>query len=101
MGDRYSYGYAKRFGGGVMGFEIWWDKNSGRSIQPNSNLKTACRYAYNDALMENGGKIKELEDKLKIAVDVLIKISNTPSGDTRFNTRTAANEALEKIGGLK
>ena len=46
-------------------------------------------------------RVEELEDKLKIAVEVLVKISNTPSGDSRFNTRTEAAIVLEKIGELK
>ena len=46
-------------------------------------------------------RVEELEDKLKIAVEVLVKISNTPSGDSRFNTRTAAAIVLEQIGELK
>ena len=77
-----------------MGFETWWDKNSGRSIQPNSNLKTACRYAYNDALMENGEKIKELEGKLKVAVDCLKRQLGEEWIDDIYDT-------LEELGELE
>ena len=80
-----------------MNFEIWWDKNSGRSIQPNSNLKTACRYAYNDALMESGEKIKELEDKLKIAVGALDVIAC----EGEWFDAGVAERALKRLGELK
>lgn len=47
-------------------FGVWWDKNWGKNIQKNSNLKNACRYAFTDAqlplnkLQEENKRLREL-----------------------------------------
>lgn len=43
---------SENYSGKFEPFDKWWDKHWHRDIQPTSNLKNACRFAYNDAIAQ-------------------------------------------------